>query len=194
MILLLTFSHSKVFYKIRSFIINMIIMTIFIVVRMYQPKVLCAVVRESGRAPKIRDSTKYKILGERKFSTVLLKIQWGKSKFRKVPLDEQFELQNLINFANYIADEEARELEEELNQHESSSPSSSSQTCGKVIMKLTRSRSRTPVEQSSKYRRVEQTEDSIGERRHQPMFGPESSWIKNRTMNGKLINSRIWSH
>ena len=35
MILLLTFSHSKVFYKIRSFIINMIIMTIFIVVRMY---------------------------------------------------------------------------------------------------------------------------------------------------------------
>ena len=57
-----------------------------------------------------------------------------------------------------------------------------------------RSRSRTPVEQSSKYRRVEQTEDSIREIRHQPIFGTESPLIKNRIMKGKVINSHIWSH
>ena len=40
-------------------------------------------------------------LGETQFSNIRLKIWWGKSKFYQVLHDEQFKLQNPINFANY---------------------------------------------------------------------------------------------
>ena len=40
-------------------------------------------------------------LGETQFSNIRLKIWWGKSKFYQALHDEQFELQNPINFANY---------------------------------------------------------------------------------------------
>ena len=58
---------------------------------------LCAVGRgENGRAP--RQSTRF---GETQFSKIRLKFWWGKSKFYQALHDEQFELQNPINFANY---------------------------------------------------------------------------------------------
>ena len=52
-----------------------------------------------------------------------------------------------------------------------------------------RSRSRTPIEQSSKYRRIEQREEeSTGARRSPAIFGVELSLgIKNRTRKDKLI-------
>ena len=40
-------------------------------------------------------------LGETQFSKIRLKFWWGKSKFYQALHDEQFELQNPINFANY---------------------------------------------------------------------------------------------
>ena len=58
---------------------------------------LCAVGR--GETAALRD--KVQDLGETQFSNIRLKISWGKSKFHKALHDEQFELQNPINFANY---------------------------------------------------------------------------------------------
>ena len=51
------------------------------------------------KAAALRD--KVQDLGETQFSNIRLKIWWGKSKFYQALHDEQFELQNPINFANY---------------------------------------------------------------------------------------------
>ena len=73
-------------------------MTIFIVIMVYYAERFCAQLAGEKTAA-LRD--KVQDLGETQFSKIRLKFWWGKSKFYQALHDEQFELQNPINFANY---------------------------------------------------------------------------------------------